>query len=503
MKTEYRGHAARRRRHATPAVAVGGGGAIAAPILSSPRAIADDAQRAMRTRITWVHWLAVAAAAVIGVAFLNPLAVHASALRTATETMIATLALTSTCLLQTQFVRTRRLRDLLLFGSLLTFALVELVAYFLPAGLGLSVGSHIAAVGVWGTLFAAGGMVAAALTPPDRLIGGGRRPVTVAAAASLAAVAVAFLLALPFGNLLLFTVNHPLSGISHAFLHPLSAAIAVITGGLLVVAALALARADQRERGFDSGLALLAGATVLLAAARLYSLPLPWLSPEWLSPREAVRLLAFALVLAAVVRHELSIRADIARAAAAAERRRVAQDLHDSLAQDLALIAAHGPLMANQFGGEHPVIIAARRALAVSRGTINYLSDPAGATTREALDAVADELRARFDIAITVDGGLGTEPAPYIREDLSRIAREAIANAARHGGARYVIVSLRQNANGITMKVSDDGRGISAGPADEEGFGLGSMRERAAALGGELSIRRSGKRGTELKVAIP
>jgi signal transduction histidine kinase len=504
VTTEYRRHAARRRGHVTPAVAAAGAGTVPATSTVTPRrVIADDAQHASESRTTWVHLLAVAAAVVVGFAFLNPVAVHAPDLRATTETMIATLALASACLLQAQFMRTRRARDLLLFGSLLTFAFVELVAYFLPAALNLPVGTYVSAVGLWGKIFAAAGLVLAGLTPGDRLVSGGRRPIAAAVGVSLVAVAIAELLGLALGGLLVFGVNHPVPGIEEALNRPVGVVLVLICGGLLTFAAFALARSHEREHGRDRGLALLAGAAVLLAASRLYFLPLPWLSSDFVSPREGLRLLAWALVLGAVVRQELAIRADIARAAAAAERRRVAQDLHDSLAQDLALIAAHGPLMANQFGGEHPVIIAARRALAVSRGTISYLSDPARATTREALDAVADELRARFEIAITVDGGLRTEPAPYVREDLSRIAREAIANSARHGGAQYVIVSLRQDAEGITMRVSDDGRGISAESGDDEGFGLGSMRERAAALGGQLSIKRSGKRGTELEVAIP
>jgi signal transduction histidine kinase len=213
---------------------------------------------------------------------------------------------------------------------------------------------------------------------------------------------------------------------------------------------------------------------------------------------------AFALLLAAAATMERRVRARLSQSAALAERRRVARDLHDGLAQDLAFIAAHGPLIAQDMGDDHPVVIAVRRALAVSRNTISELSDPAGATAHESLEAVAQELRDRFDVAIAVDTHLDADLPPHSREHVTRIAREAIANAARHGEARNVIVSLRTEASGVALRVVDDGRGIGAdGEAVLEGFGLRSMRERAAALGGQLSVRPARRGGTELEVVLP
>jgi signal transduction histidine kinase len=199
------------------------------------------------------------------------------------------------------------------------------------------------------------------------------------------------------------------------------------------------------------------------------------------------------------------VRAREARAAALAERRRVARDLHDGIAQDLAFIAAHGPQFAGEMGEEHPVVVAARRALAISRSTISHLSDPAGATAGEALDAVAQELRDRFDVTIAVDAQIEGHVPSGVREHLSRIAREAIANAARHGQARNVIVSVRRHGGGVALRVIDDGCGIPVGDhgASPEGFGLRSMRERAGALGGHLTVRQAPHGGTELEVMLP
>ena len=244
---------------------------------------------------------------------------------------------------------------------------------------------------------------------------------------------------------------------------------------------------------------------MLLALVSLSHLVTLSVSPGRVGPGEALRVIAFALLLWAAATAERRVRARLARSAALAERRRVARDLHDGLAQDLAFIAAHGPRIAQEMGDEHPVVIAARRALAISRNAISELSDPEGATAHESLEAVAQELRDRFDVAIAVDTHLDADLPSDAREHLTRIAREAIANAARHGGARNVIVSLRKASTGVALRVVDDGCGIAGadGAAAPEGFGLSSMRERAAVLGGQLSVRPARRGGTELEVVLP
>lgn len=188
-----------------------------------------------------------------------------------------------------------------------------------------------------------------------------------------------------------------------------------------------------------------------------------------------------------------------------AERRRVALDLHDGLAQDLAVIAVHGPSVAREIGDDHPVVIAARRALAVSRGTISELTDPEGASAHESLEAVAQELRERFAVTVAVDTQLQVELEPGVREHVTRIAREAIANAVRHGRAQNVVVSLRHADRGVALRIIDDGCGFTQADSESvhDGVGLRSMRERATALGGHMRIARAKRGGTELEVVLP
>ncbi|MBV8431271.1 MAG: hypothetical protein JO244_08925 [Solirubrobacterales bacterium] len=269
----------------------------------------------------------------------------------------------------------------------------------------------------------------------------------------------------------------------------------------------AWASAEFAQRGLveqSRVLSLLGKGVLLLCAARVYFLALPWSSSVEISLREALRLLAFGLIFTAVLRRDLEIRAGAARAAAAAERRRVAQDLHDGLAQDLAFIAAHWSTLGGDVDQEHPVMRAARHALAVSRDTISELSDTRSASARETLDGIAHELGDRFGIRVITDVAPDAALASDARDQVGRITREAIANAARHGHARHVLVTLKRNGAGKVLRVVDDGRGICERfSADDEGFGIRSMRDRAAGLGGTLNVRRKARSGTELEVHFP
>ena len=310
-------------------------------------------------------------------------------------------------------------------------------------------------------------------------------------------------LGLALRDKLVLAAGHPVFGLDAAASRPLTCAIVVLTGLLLAYAA--LRPASRRDFSLSTAGTLITCGLLLLVATRLYYFALPSTSPQWVSPREGLRLVAVALLAASAVSQELQLRARAARAAALAERRRVAQDLHDGIAQDLAFIAAHGAQMAGQLGDEHPLTVAARRALAVSRGTISELSDMSATNADEALEAVALELRGRFGIAITVYAHPDVRIPSEATEHVTRIAREAIANAARHGQADNVVVSLRPATEGMSLSVRDDGQGIPCSPAGEtpEGFGLRSMRERAAALGGCLTVRPRRSGGTELEVLLP
>jgi signal transduction histidine kinase len=423
---------------------------------------------------------------------------RAATLRPALEMMLTLFSLSAAWLLRAQFVASRRLRDLLLVCVTLAMGLTNLCVNALPAALDVRGTAYLAAAVLWGQLFVAGIFAAAAAVPFEKLVRRRGHPVRIALLLGLAPLVAGAL-----GGLLMSGLGLDLS--VHVGTTGKAVLAVLVTGtvGLLVYAATAFIRENVGRP--DHVVAVLAVAALLLAGADLCHLTMRSLPSGEVGTGTAMRVLAAGLLLCIAVVLERRVRSRVARAAALAERRRVARDLHDGIAQDLAFIAAHGAQIAAEMGEEHPVVVAARRALAVSRNTISDLSDPAGATAGEALDAVAQELRDRFDVAIAVHTQIDDHLPSGVREQLSRIAREAIANAARHGQARNILVSLRRAEGGVALRVVDDGCGIPVGDsgATPEGFGLRSMRERAGTMGGHLTLRRAPQGGTELEVVLP
>lgn len=190
------------------------------------------------------------------------------------------------------------------------------------------------------------------------------------------------------------------------------------------------------------------------------------------------------------------------------ERRRIAHDLHDGLAQDLAYIALHSERLASQHGDEHPVVIAARRALAVSRGHISDLEARHAPSAEAAIREVAGEFRARYGVEVAVareaDEARDGLELPG-RSELVRIAREAIANAVRHGGAQRIDVRLGGHDDDVLLRVSDDGHGFDGAVASTAGTGLGmrTMHDRARRIGADLSAGATSSGGARIEVTAP
>jgi PAS domain S-box-containing protein len=196
---------------------------------------------------------------------------------------------------------------------------------------------------------------------------------------------------------------------------------------------------------------------------------------------------------------------DQKRSAALEERRRIARNLHDGLAQELhfvgsrlrALVARHPALASELIGVER----ASERALDEARRAISVLSGSQPEPLRSALADTAQDLADRHGIALSLRLEDDLELSPQDTENLLRIVREAMSNAARHGQARFIEMRMWRD-DSMHLTISDDGAGFDT-TAPTRGFGLISMRERAAAIEGGLTVTSSPGNGTEVTLTLP
>jgi two-component system, NarL family, sensor kinase len=195
------------------------------------------------------------------------------------------------------------------------------------------------------------------------------------------------------------------------------------------------------------------------------------------------------------------------------ERARLARELHDGVSQ--ALVATKLLIESAQSepaGAERLQALALKR-LNSTLAEVRHLSHalrPALLDTL-GLPAALQHLAGEFDAAggtrftARIEGA-EVELPEAVKTALFRIAQEALSNAARHAQATAVAVTLRfEPDGGVTLEVRDDGRGFDAEAAQavaDQGLGLRSMRERAAALGARLELASAPGRGSRLTVTL-
>lgn len=253
---------------------------------------------------------------------------------------------------------------------------------------------------------------------------------------------------------------------------------------------------------------LLATVVFLLAAARLQVLVIPSAVAGAVTFADLDRTAAYALLLIGAIRSFQTMHHAAASMALGAERERLAREIHDGLAQDLAVIAVQAHRLEPALGPHSPLAIASRRALAASRSAIVDLSASAAPTTLLALDEVARELQTTLQLDVVVrlldEGPSEPQLAPGTREHAVRVAREAIVNAARHGRARHVEVTMRRAGPRWLLTVADDGNGVPAHPDGlSAGFGVRAMRSRAGETGGQLTVTPRAGGGTVVEMTLP
>ena len=277
---------------------------------------------------------------------------------------------------------------------------------------------------------------------------------------------------------------------------------------VVVFAAAALAFLRRAERDDDAFMTWLAiAATLRMFAGIDYSLR-PSLETGWVDTADIFRMLFYCALLAGAAGEVTRYWQASREAAVLDERRRIARDLHDGLAQELAFIVRRTKRSVGQLpraADISQIANAAERALDESRRVIATLTrpldEPLDLVLSEAVKGVAD--RVGTTVALALDPGVHV--TADVREALVRIAREAVTNAARHGDAGLVRVEL-ENGMGLRLRIVDDGRGFdthSKMRLRSGGFGLVSMSERARAIGAVLSVDSRRGAGTTVEVELP
>ncbi|MEE6263474.1 sensor histidine kinase [Plantactinospora sonchi] len=208
-------------------------------------------------------------------------------------------------------------------------------------------------------------------------------------------------------------------------------------------------------------------------------------------------------------------RAEVGRlsheAGVAAERQRLAGDIHDTIAQGLTSVvlllqAAEAELDGNVAQARRHL----RTATGVARDNLAEARALVGALTPSALahSSLADATRRLVDRLSAETGLVGQvvvtgEPralSTTVEVVLLRVTQEALANVRKHADATSVTVRLAYRSDGVLLVVADDGRGFGTPAAG--GYGLGAMSARVEQVAGELTVESRPGAGTTVRVEV-
>ena len=212
---------------------------------------------------------------------------------------------------------------------------------------------------------------------------------------------------------------------------------------------------------------------------------------------------------------------DMTLEARVGERTRIARELHDTLLQ-----SAHGVLLqfqtVSQLLPDRPMEAKEKLDNAIDQ-TADFITE-----ARDEVQGLRDSTVQSNDLALaisTLGQELGTDsvnhrPAfrvavegearnlhPILRDEIYKIAAEALRNAFRHSQARQIEVEIRYDTEQFRLRVRDDGKGVDPAILSSQGseghFGLPGMRERATLIGGKLVVWSEVDAGTEVELRIP
>jgi PAS domain S-box-containing protein len=196
------------------------------------------------------------------------------------------------------------------------------------------------------------------------------------------------------------------------------------------------------------------------------------------------------------------------------EQRRIAQEMHDGLGQELTGLALSVRALANRAQKERDVISVDLDQLALlatgciqdAHRIVQGLSPLTNADGN--LDAALELLAQRSSLSGTRVKFHSRHEAPpaielKMRNHLYRIAQEAVHNALKHSGARNIEIELWSRPGDLRLSVIDDGQGLTADGAKRSGLGMRTMRFRASAIGGRLVMTRGASGGNSVVCDVP
>ena len=448
---------------------------------------------------------AISGVATLGVALLPQLhfAYRQPPLHVALETAASLIALLAGFLVFGRLRREGRLNDLVLACALAVLALLNLFFLTVPALAALVPDDLMVWVTFAGYLLGALLFALAAFVPrrrlrrPGLLLAGGAAG--VATAVLVAVVVSEFAERLPQATAATLPPDLP----AEPDLHSQAAVVALQLFMTVLYGLAAVGFLSRSRRLGDEFLGWLAIAAVLAAFSHINYFLYPQLYSQWVHTGDAFRLCFYSVLLAGSMREIWSYWHAVSEAAALEERQRIARDLHDGLAQELAYLARNLDALDGGTGDGTLTRLrrAVERAQLESRRAVKTLAAPAGQAVEVALAHAAGEVAERFHVGLELDLVPGVRLSAGRAEALVRIACEAVTNAARHSGASRVSLNLERDGSRVRLRVSDSGRGFDT-TVPCGGFGLISMRERARLVGGELRISSAPGRGSEVEAAL-
>jgi PAS domain S-box-containing protein len=209
-------------------------------------------------------------------------------------------------------------------------------------------------------------------------------------------------------------------------------------------------------------------------------------------------------------RAEEALEQQLKEKAVAAERNRLARDLHDSVTQTLfsaSLIAEVLPRLWERHPEEGRRRLEELREL--NRGALaemrTLLLELRPAVLEEAelgdlLRHLAESVIGRARVPVALEVQRECSLSPQVKVALYRIAQEALNNVAKHAAASQATISLNCTDGGIILQVSDDGLGFDPRSVPSKSLGVGIMRERAEAIHATLEIESHIGQGTQVRV---